>query len=95
MTPFYLQVEFAGRRTTLMVQQLDQPADINGFMCYQIRTFNQHSVVFVNTEQKRLCPIGFSDDEGFTAEEIKVIVVAIRDYNSNCRRSADQIVLDF
>jgi hypothetical protein len=65
---------------------MDQLADDAGFMRYQIRTFNQHSVMFVNMEALPLSPdflIGFSEDDGFTPGEVKVISAAIRDEHSN------------
>ena len=98
MIPFHLQIDLTGRRTTLMVEQMDQLADNGGFIRYQIKTFNQQSVVFVNIEEETVSPeglIGFSEDDGFTSDQITVISAAIRDYNSTRKPGTDQIAFDF
>ena len=98
MVPFHLQIELTGRWTTLMVEQMDRLTDDQGFMRYQVRTFNQHSMVFVNIEGDLLSPesqMGFSEDDAFKPQEIEVTSAAIRDYNSTGKRNADQIAFDF
>jgi len=42
----------------MSAEQLDQLADQEGFMRYQIRTFNHSAVIFVNIEEEPLSPSG-------------------------------------
>jgi len=76
MVPFNLQIELNARLVTFSAEQLDQLADSAGFMRYQIRTFNHHSVIYVNIEDKSLEPediIGFSEDEVFSLDEVRTL----------------------
>lgn len=50
MVPYNLQLELNARQVTISAEQLDQLADEAGFMRYQIKTFNDSSVVYVNIE---------------------------------------------
>ena len=98
MIPFNLQLELQARLTTLSVEQLDQLADKTVFMRYQIRTFNEHSVVYVNIEDDPLDPediVGFSEEEVFSLDEVKTIAFAIREYNSRRKLNFDQMHFDF
>ena len=98
MVPFNLQVELTNKLTTLSAEQLDQLADADGFMSYQIRTFNDSSIVYVNIEDEPFSPeeiIGYSLDEVFSLEEVKAIAAAIREYNSNRKLNFDQMAFDF
>jgi hypothetical protein len=98
MVPFNLQIELNARPVTFSAEQLDQLADNVGFMRYQIRTFNHHSVVYVNIENEPLEPediIGFSEDEVFSLEEVRTIAAAIREYNSSRKLNFDQMDFDF
>ncbi|MDB5088580.1 MAG: hypothetical protein JWR09_2574 [Mucilaginibacter sp.] len=98
MVPFNLQFELTNRLTTIAAEQLDQLADTAGFMRYQIRTFNDTSVIYVNIEEGPLPSeeiIGFSEDEVFSLDEVKAIAAAIRQYNSSRNLNFDQMAFDF
>jgi hypothetical protein len=97
MVPFNLQLELANKLTTVSVEQLDQLADTAGFMRYQIRTFNQRSVVLVNIEDERLPEkiVDYSEDEAFSWDEVKAIAIAIRNYNDSRKLNFDQMAFDF
>jgi len=98
MVPFNLQLELANRLTTIAAEQLDQLADTASFMRYQIRTFNDNSVIYVNIEDGPLPMeeiIGFSEDEVFSLDEVKAIAAAIRQYNSSRNLNFDQMAFDF
>lgn len=98
MVPFNLQLEINARLLTISVEQLEQLADSVGFMRYQIRSFNHNTVILVNIEEKQLAPeavIGFSEDDVFTPDEVKVIAAAIRQYNSGRKLTFDQMTFDF
>ncbi|MDP9078973.1 MAG: hypothetical protein M3O71_16215 [Bacteroidota bacterium] len=98
MVPFNLQIEHNARQVTLSAEQLDQVADNVGFMRYQIRTFNHHSVIYVNIEDEPLEPediISFSEDEVFSLDEVRSIAAAIREYNSSRKLNFDQMHFDF
>jgi hypothetical protein len=98
MVPFNLQIELNARPVTFSAEQLDQLADNAGFMRYQIRTFNHHSVIYVNIEDESLEPediIGFSEDEVFSLDEVRTIAAAIREYNSSRKLNFDQMHFDF
>ena len=98
MVPFNLQLEINARLLTISVEQLDQLADNAGFMRYQIRSFNHDTVIFVNIEEEQLPPevvIGFSEDDVFTLDEIRLIAAAIRQYNSGRKLTFDQMTFDF
>ena len=98
MVPFNLQIELNARLVTFSAEQLDQLADNAGFMRYQIRTFNHHSVIYVNIEDEPLEPediIGFSEDEVFSLDELRTIAAAIREYNSSRKLNFDQMHFDF
>lgn len=98
MVPFHLLIELQGKQTTLMIEQLDQLTDTIGFMRYQVRSFNHRSVIYVNVGEEPLEPeeiIGFSEEEVFSADEVKVIAVAIREYNSTRKLNFDQMHFDF
>jgi len=82
----------------MSAEQLDQLADQEGFMRYQIRTFNHSAVIFVNIEEEPLSPediVGFSENDVFTPDEVRLIAVAIRQYNSDHKLSFEQMTLDF
>ncbi|RKR84635.1 hypothetical protein BDD43_4882 [Mucilaginibacter gracilis] len=98
MVPYNLQIELNARLVTFSAEQLDQLADNAGFMRYQIRTFNHHSVIYVNIEDEPREPediIGFSEDEVFSLDEVRTIAAAIRDYNSRRKLNFDQMHFDF
>jgi len=98
MVPFNLQIELNARLLTFSAEQLDQLADNVGFIRYQIRTFNNHSVIYVNIEDDAPEPddiIGFSDDEVFSLDEVRIIAAAIREYNSSRKLNFDQMHFDF
>jgi hypothetical protein len=98
MVPFNLQLEINERLLTISVEQLDQFADNVWFMRYQVRTFNHNTVVFVNIEGEQLSPediIGFSEDDVFTLDEVKVIAAAIRRYNDGRKLKFDQMTFNF
>ncbi|QEC74709.1 hypothetical protein [Mucilaginibacter ginsenosidivorax] len=98
MVPFNLQLELTNLLTTISAEQLDQLADETGFMRYQVRTFNRQSVVFVNIEEEPLSRekiTGYSEEEVFSHDEIKVIAPAIRRYNSSRQLNFDQMAFDF
>jgi len=98
MVPFNLQLELSNRLVTISAEQLDQLTDTTGFMRYQIRTFNHHSVIFVNLGEEPLSPEdvpGFSEDEAFTLDEVRIIAAAIRQYNSEHKLNFDQMAFDF
>lgn len=98
MVPFNLQIKLNTRPVSFSVEQLDQLADSLGFMRYQIRTFNHHSVIYVNIENDPLEPediIGFSEDDIFSPDEVIAIAAAIRAYNSNRKLNFDQMNFDF
>src|SRR3954468_2260002 len=98
MVPFNLQIELNARLVTFSAEQLDQLADNAGFMRYQIRTFNHHSVIYVNIEDEPLEPediIGFSEDEVFSLDEVRTIAAAIRQFISSRKLNFDQMHFDF
>jgi hypothetical protein len=98
MVPFNLQLELSGRLTTLSAEQLDQLADEQGFMRYQIKTFNHPAVIFVNIEDEALsgeAVSGYSEDEAFSSEEIILVATAIRQYNNSRQLNFDQMAFDF
>ena len=98
MVPFNLQIELNARLVTFSAEQLDQLADSFGFMRYQIRTFSHCSLIYVNIDNDPLEPgdvIGFSEDEAFSPDEVKVIVAAIRGYNSSHQLNFDQMAFEF
>jgi len=98
MVPFNLQLDLANKLTTLSAEQLDQIADTEGFMRYQIRAFNDISIVYVNIEDEPLSPeeiIAYSLDEVFSLEDVRAIAVAIRQHNSNRKLNFDQTAFDF
>lgn len=95
MVPFNLQFELGGKLTTFSVEQLEQLADSQGFMRYQVRTFNQGSVIFVNIEDEPDEVIGYTEEEVFTLDEVKVIAAAIRAYNASRQLNFDQMAFDF
>ncbi|WP_428329692.1 hypothetical protein [Mucilaginibacter sp.] len=98
MVPFNLQIELHERLITLSAEQLDQLSDNLGYMRYQIRTFNHHSVISVNIEDDPLDPeepLGFSEEEVFLADEVITIATAIRAYNNSRKLNFDQMHFDF
>ncbi|NCD68001.1 hypothetical protein [Mucilaginibacter agri] len=98
MVPFNLQIELGARPVTFSVEQLDPLADMAGFMRYQVRTFRDCAIVFVNVEEEQMLPddlIGFSEDEVFTPPEVNVIAQAIRQYHDSRNWNSDQMVFDF
>jgi hypothetical protein len=98
MVPFNLQLELSNKPTTLSVEQLDQVADRLGFMRYHIRTFNSHSVIYVNIEDNPLEAgevTGFTEEDVFSPEEVKTIAEAIREHNSSGKLNFDQMHFDF
>jgi hypothetical protein len=98
MVPFNLQIELNARLVTFSAEQLDQLADNFGYMRYKIRTFNLYSVVYVNIEDDPLSPeeiIGFSEDEVFSLDDVKIIAAAIREYNNSHKLNFDQMHFDF
>jgi len=98
MVPFNLQIELNARLVTFSAEQLDQLADSAGFMRYQIRTLNHHSVIYVNIEDEPLEPediIGFSEDEVLSLDEVRTIAAAIREYNSSRKLNFEQMHFDF
>ena len=95
MVPFNLQLELNGKLTTFSVEQLDPLADSLGFMRYQVRTFQQTSVIFVNIEAEPDEVTGYTEEEVFTLDEVKVIAAAVRDYNASRQLNFDQMAFDF
>jgi hypothetical protein len=98
MVPFNLQLELADKLTTISAEQLDQLTDSAGFMRYQVRTFNYNSVIYVNIEGEPLSPekiVGYSEDQGFSPDEVKAIAIAIRQYNSSRKLNFNQMAFDF
>lgn len=98
MVPFNFQLEFNARQITFSAEQLDQLADAAGFMRYRVRTFNDSSIVFVNTEDAHLAPAnvaGYSLDEAFTLEQVHAIAQAVREHNSSRKLNFDQMAFDF
>lgn len=98
MVPFHLQIELSGRPAALMAEQLDQLADSDGFIRYQIRTFNHNTVVHVNVEDEAINPektIGFNEEAVFSQEEMTCISLAIREFNHSHRLNFDQMNFDF
>lgn len=98
MIPFNLQLELNAGLVTISVEQLEQLADQEGFMRYQIRTFNDRSVVYVNIEDEPLASpkiIGYSEDDVFSPDDVKAIATAIRQYNSSRKLNFDQMHFDF
>lgn len=98
MVPFHLQLELAQKLTTISAEQLDQLADEMGFMRYQVRTFNQSSVIFVNIEEDDSLTeinIGYSEEAIFSSDDVKAIATAIRQYHNSRKLNFDQIAFDF
>ncbi|MEB0280694.1 hypothetical protein [Mucilaginibacter sp. 10B2] len=64
MVPFNLEVEMAGEQVLLTAEQLERFADADGFIRYDIRTGERHSVVQINVtyEPKIVTP---QDAEAF------------------------------
>ncbi|MVN91526.1 hypothetical protein [Mucilaginibacter aquatilis] len=89
MTPFYLQIEIESKPLTITVEQLDPLSDDDGFMRYQVASFNHHSVICVNDGKS------FGEDETFTTDEIQVIATAIKEYNNGRILRFDQMAFDF
>jgi hypothetical protein len=98
MVPFNLQIELNERLVTFSAEQLDQLVDNVGFMRYQIRIFNHYSLIYVNIDNDPLEPgdvIGFSEDDTFSLDEVKVIAAAIRDYNRSHQLNFGQMPFEF
>jgi len=98
MVPFNFQLEFNDRQTSFSAEQLDPLADATGSIRYQVRTFNDSSIVFVNIEDAPLAPedvAGYSLEDVFTLEQVHAIAQAIRDYNSSRKLNFDQMAFDF
>jgi len=98
MVPFNLQLELNARQVTISAEQLDQLADELGFMRYAVRTFNHSTVIYVNIEDEPLSPeeiTGYSLEEVFSLDEVRVISGAIRQYNNSRKLNFDQMHFDF
>jgi len=98
MVPFHLQLELAQKLTTVSAEQLDQLADEMGFMRYQVRTFNQSALIFVNIEEvgsSTEINIGYIEEPIFSADEVKAIAAAIRQYHNSRKLNFDQMAFDF
>lgn len=98
MVPFNLQLELSDKLTTISAEQLDHLADTSGFIRFQIRTFQDTAIVYVNVEADQLLPddiAGYSDTDIFSVTEIAAIAGAIRQHCSDRTLNFDQMAFDF
>jgi hypothetical protein len=92
MASFNLQLELLSRLTTLSAEQLDPFPDTGGFIRYQVRSFNHRAVIHVHQESEAL---NFCEDEVFSADDVKVITAAIREYHDSRKLNFEQMHFDF
>ncbi|MDT3402283.1 hypothetical protein [Mucilaginibacter terrae] len=114
MVPFNLELEFPDQRMTGTAEQLDQIADNDGFMRYQVSLGERRSIICVNIEEGWAQSVsaadsesshegvqdpghhsGISEDEVFKADEVGIIVSAIKAYNDSRKLTFDQMHFDF
>lgn len=67
MVPFHLEFDFGDGLVAGTAEQLDQLADAEGYMRYQITVEERRSVVCVNIEQETPLPLTAQDAENYEA----------------------------
>lgn len=65
MVPIHLEFEFGDGLVAVTAEQLDQLADTEGFMRYQISAGERRSVVCVNTEKEQLPSVTAHNAENY------------------------------
>lgn len=57
MVPFSIEIEWKDKAVSLVAEQLDNLADEEGFIRFDVRTAQRRAVIFVNIEEQVQFPV--------------------------------------
>jgi hypothetical protein len=95
MLPFELTLTIGNEEVPVTVEQLERFADVDGYTRYDVRTADRRSVWYVNVVDEGPVVLAYDDPEVFTADELRTIAGAIREYNREAKVVFAQFLLDF